>query len=234
MKKALTNSIASLLLTLFTTLAVAGQQQPAPAQPPADTLSGKYEGVVKNPGAPDTKAALELKKDGAKITGRATAGDAVVEISEGTLVDETLTLKFVGREGVLTAKVDGDRIAGEWVNAGRKGTVDFKKVPAAAAEATAPLNLSGEWEAIADAQGQPFPFTLILKIDGEKVSGSSSSQLGDSTISSGTWKDGQLNFQIDSPNGAIIMSATVIEGKLSGIFDFAGQLQGKWVAVKKK
>jgi hypothetical protein len=29
------------------------------------------------------------------------------------------------------------------------------------------------------------------------------------------------------------MSATVIEGKLSGEYDYAGQLQGKWVAVRK-
>jgi hypothetical protein len=30
------------------------------------------------------------------------------------------------------------------------------------------------------------------------------------------------------------MGATMIEGKLSGEFDFAGQLSGKWVAIKKK
>jgi hypothetical protein len=29
------------------------------------------------------------------------------------------------------------------------------------------------------------------------------------------------------------MSATVVEGKLLGQFDYAGQLQGKWAAVKK-
>ena len=100
--------------------------------------------------------------------------------------------------------------------------------------ATAPINLTGEWEAVADANGQPFPFTLTLKIDGEKVTGGSSSQLGESVISSGTWKDGQLNFTMEGQNGAITMNATVVEGKLSGQFDYAGQLQGKWVAVKKK
>jgi hypothetical protein len=29
------------------------------------------------------------------------------------------------------------------------------------------------------------------------------------------------------------MSAKVIDGKLSGEFDYSGQLQGKWVAVRK-
>jgi hypothetical protein len=32
----------------------------------------------------------------------------------------------------------------------------------------------------------------------------------------------------------IAMMATIVEGKLSGDYDFAGQLSGKWVAIKKK
>jgi hypothetical protein len=74
---------------------------------------------------------------------------------------------------------------------------------------------------------------LTLKVDGENVTGNSSSQLGEATIKSGTWKDGKLVFQVEGQNGTINMSATVIDGKLSGEFDFAGQLQGRWVAVKK-
>jgi hypothetical protein len=109
----------------------------------------------------------------------------------------------------------------------------LKKVPAAAAAPAGAVNLNGQWEGVADAQGQGVPFLLTLKIDGETVTGGSSSQLGDSTIKNGTWKDGKLVFELESPNGVIAMSATVIDGKLSGEFDLSGQLQGKWVAVKK-
>lgn len=232
--KSFVKLIASLFVVLFTSIVLLGQQPAAPAQPAPDTLTGKYEGVAKRPDGSEAKVVLELKKDGAKITGRAVAGETTADISEATFVNGMLTLKFAGREGGLTAKVEGDKITGDWVSDGRKGTVELKKVPPAAANASAPINLTGEWEAVADAQGQPFPFTLILKIEGEKVSGSSSSQLGDSVISTGTWKDGQLNFQMESPNGVVTMSATVIDGKLSGEFDYAGQLQGKWVAVKRK
>jgi hypothetical protein len=231
--KSSVNLIASLFIVLLTSIVLLGQQPSAPAQAAPDTLSGKYEGVAKTDSG-ETKLILELKKEGTKITGRAVAGETTTEISEATFVNGMLTLKFTGREGGLTAKVVDDKIMGDWVSDGRKGTVELKKVLPAAANASVPINLSGEWEAVADAQGQPFPFTLTLKIDGEKVSGSSSSQLGDSVISTGTWKDGRLNFQMDSPNGVVTLSATVIEGKLSGEFDYAGQLQGKWVAVKRK
>ena len=203
--------------------------QPA-AAPQADTLSGRYEGTAKSDGG-QMPVTLELKKDGNKIVGRATSGEMVAEITEGTFADGLLKLKL-GDHGSLTAKVEGDKITGDWISPARKGTVELKKVPAGGAAAA--VNLSGEWEAVADANGQPFPFSLTLKIDGEKVTGGSSSQLGDSVISSGTWKDGQLNFVMEGQNGAITMQATVIDGKLSGQFDYAGQLQGKWVAVKKK
>ncbi|HSE31961.1 MAG TPA: hypothetical protein VLA93_10295 [Pyrinomonadaceae bacterium] len=204
----------------------AATQTPAPQT--ADTLSGRYEGIAKLDGN-DVPVTLELKRDGSKVTGHGTAGQTTAEISEGTFVDGTLTLKFAGQGGTLTAKLDGDKITGDVVNGARKGTVELKKVTP-----PAPVNLNGEWEAVADANGQPFPFTLVLKIEGENVTGSSSSQLGESQISSGSWKDGQLTFTLEGQNGAIAMTATVIEGKLSGVFDYAGQLQGKWVAVKKK
>ena len=120
-----------------------------------------------------------------------------------------------------------------------KVPIELKKVkpaaalPPAAAAAPAAVNLNGNWEAVADANGQPFPFALTLKVDGETVTGGSSSQLGESTIKSGTWKDGKLNFVLEGQNGSVTLSAVVIDGKLSGEFDFSGQLQGKWVAVKK-
>jgi len=203
--------------------------QPTASAQASDTLSGRYEGTAKL-GGNDVPVSLELKRDGNKVTGRGTAGQTTAEISEGTFVDGTLTLKFTGQGGTVIAKVNGDTITGDVIHGDQKGAIELKKVPAAAAA----VNLNGEWEAVADANGQPFPFSLTLKIDGEKVTGGSSSQLGDSVISSGTWKDGQLNFVMEGQNGAITMNATVIDGKLSGLFDYAGQLQGKWVAVKKK
>ena len=220
-------------ITVIALSAIVALAQPAAAQAAADPLSGKYEGVAKS-GTSEAPVTLELKKEGAKITGRAVSGETNAEISEGTLTDGVLTLKFAGRAGTLTAKVDGDKITGDWVTDARKGTVELKKVTAGGTTAATPINLSGEWDGIADAQGQPFPFTLVLKIDGEKVTGSSSSQLGESPITSGTWKDGKLNFTLEGQNGVIVMNAVVIDGKLSGEFDFAGQLAGKWVAQRKK
>jgi hypothetical protein len=207
-----------------------------------DSVVGKYVGTAKSAGSPDAEITLELIKAGDKITGFAKHGDAKLDVTEGTFSEDKLTLKFGpgGKEGTLIAKLDGAKLTGEWASGSQKKTVELKRVgeSTGAVLTTAPLstdtvNLNGQWDGVADAQGQPFPFLLTLKIDGEKVTGSSSSQLGEAQISSGTWKDGKLNFQLEGGSGVIVMSAVVLDGKLSGDFDYAGQAQGKWVAVRK-
>ena len=211
-------------------------------------VSGTYEGMVKRPGSTtEEKVSLQLKSEGGKITGRASHGDKTVDVTDAKLENGTLTLSF-GKDAKLVAKVDGDKLVGEAVDGAHKIPLELKKVtpaaapaatpaaaPATAAPAAAPaaVNLNGQWDAVADANGQPFPFLLTLKVEGENVTGNSSSQLGEATIKAGSWKDGKLSIQLDGSSGVIVMSATVVEGKLSGEFDYAGQLQGRWVAVKK-
>ena len=104
---------------------------------------------------------------------------------------------------------------------------------AAAVHAQAKIDLNGTWVFAVETDRGSGTGPVTLKVEGENVTGSSSSQLGDSTVKAGTWKDGKLVFQLEGQNGVISLSATIVEGKLSGEFDYAGQLQGKWVAVKK-
>lgn len=229
------------VITLVCVGRVASAQTPAAT---TDSLSGKYEGVAKAEGTPATKFSLELKSEGSKVSGNVVAGDAKFDVSEGTLVDSKLTLKFVGHDGTFNGKVDGDKINGEFVGPQHKFVIELKKVaattaaPATAATTTtgssAEFSLTGDWDGVADADGQPFNFSLSLHSEGEKVTGTSTSQLGTSNVTNGTWKDGKLVFQLEGGNGTVSMNATVVEGKLTGEFDYAGQMQGKWVAVKKK
>jgi hypothetical protein len=225
-----TNRPGLLILTLLLGIVTAFAQATT-----TQDVSGTYEGMVKRPGAAsEEKVSLELKSQGGKITGRATHGDMTAEVIDGKLENGTLTLNF-GKDAAFVAKVEGDKLIGQVVHGTEKTPMELKKVTPAAPVAAAPaaFNLNGEWDGVADASGQPFPFLLVLKVEGENVTGSSSSQLGDSTVKSGSWKDGKLAFQLEGQNGVISMSATVVEGKLSGEFDYAGQMQGRWVAVKK-
>jgi hypothetical protein len=228
---------AAVLLTLILAGAVLGQETGTSTP---KTLSGKYSGTAKVDGAADVPVTLELTQEGSKVSGRFTSTHNAGEISEGTFSEGKLSLKLIGggKEATLTGRVEGENIIGTWLMGTQKGALELKKVAtqvAVTSEASSAnaVALTGEWDAVADARGQPFPFFLSLKIDGENVTGSSSSQLGESTIKTGSWKDGKLNFQLESSEGTISMSAILLDGKLSGEFDYAGQMQGKWVAIKK-
>jgi hypothetical protein len=216
-----------LLVALIAPQMVAGQDPSTASQKAPPSLAGKYDGLGKGPNG-DVQMTLELVDSAGKISGQITTPRAVYRIVKGVLADGLLTLDVEGNgtTGKLTLRQKDGVLLGELSAEGKNGPVEFRKV--------AKDEISGEWDAAADARGQPFPFTLSLKLDGEKVTGSSSSQLGHSTISSGVWKEGKLTIVLDGANGAIGLIAILMDGKLVGDYDYAGQLQGKWVAVKKK
>ena len=198
-----------------------------PNQRPQSSLTGKYEGRVKD-STGEAKIALEIVEDAEKISGSITTGLGVFKIVNGQFVDGALTLEVEtkGSPQKISVRQKDDWWVGTATDAGKTPEITFRKVKAD--------DISGEWDAAADVQGQAFPFTLSLKLDGEKVTGTSSSQLGDAPISSGVWKEGKLALVLDGPNGATALLATLVDGKLVGDYDYAGQVQGKWVAIKKK
>jgi hypothetical protein len=226
-RKAISIAAAGFALLLVPFMALA-QPSTGAGQNPQASFAGKYEGTVKDETG-ETKLALNLLEDSGKYSGTLTTAKASFKILKGTVANGTLTLdieKPGGTSGPMNFRKTGEVLTATFAEAGKAITVDFRKASAD--------EISGEWEAVADAQGQAFPFTLVLKLDGEKVTGSSNSQLGSSTISTGTWKDGKLAVILEAGSGQITLVATIVEGKLSGDYDFAGQTSGKWVAQKKK
>lgn len=211
--------VAVLALLLIPSIAV-GQK--------TTSLTGKYEGTAKAPSG-DVKMTLDLSDEAGKFSGRITTSANVYEVTKGQLVDGLLSLELQGKETVakLAVRQKDDKLVGTLSAHGETGPVEFARV-------AAKDEISGVWDATADANGQAFPFTLTLKVDGEKVTGTSSSQLGESTVTSGTWKDGKLLFILESANGQIAMVATIVDGKLVGDFDLSGQMTGKWAAIKRK
>lgn len=223
----LPKSATLLALLLLSPLALWAQTQ----TPSGDQFVGNYKGTAKM-GSGEMEVTLEIKSANGKLSGRAVAGGTEYQINSAQVVEGKLALKFATADAAsLTLQQREDKLVGDWINGNQKGTVELKKI---AAEASMAEFLTGQWDATADANGQPFPFTLTLKVEGEKVTGTSNSELGLSTISTGTWKDGKLVFVLESANGQIGMVAAIVDGKLVGDFDLSGQMTGKWAAVKKK
>jgi hypothetical protein len=231
------------LLLLFGIALVPGSLAREPigtAASATDSVSGKYEGVAKGTGA-ETKLTLEISDDQGKLSGRLITPQGELTIAEGTFTNGKLSLKLSKEKtaSTLNANLVDDRLTGEWVVGGETLAIELKKVPSIAeaaslvAAATSTVSLNGEWEGVADTQGQSLYFSLILKVEGEKVTGESSSALGAATISNGSFKDGKLVFELVSQGGPIYLNAVLKDGGLVGEYDYAGLTQGRWVAKKK-
>ena len=215
-------------LALLLIPGLAAQAQ-VPNQTPQSSFAGKYDATVKGESG-EQKITLEVLEDTGKFTGSLTTARGSFKIIKGEFADGALTLEIErpgGGSGPWTLRQNGvNNLTATFSEAGKDMTVEFRRIVAD--------EISGEWDAVADASGQPFPFALTLKLDGEKVTGSSASQLGESNISEGSWKDGKLVLILEGGSGKTALAATMIDGKLSGDYDYAGQLQGKWVAIRKK
>jgi hypothetical protein len=236
------------LVLLMATLSVAAPSSfsKQTTAKPADDISGKYEGVAKSDQMGDIPLKVELKNDNGKLSGKIDTPQGPAAITSGTYADGKLTMKFDagGTEGTVTATVAGDKISGKWELGGQGGPLELKKNGAVAAgdakkdemkpatPATGDV-VTGDWDASADAQGTSIPFTLKLKLDGDKVTGSSESAQGSVPISKGSFVANKLSVSLDTPQGAIVLTGMVKDGKIVGEFDFAGQMVGKWEAKKK-
>ena len=251
-------SLIALLAIAITSAASPRQQDKTtkPADKPAttgtqksDPVAGSYEGIAKSEALGDIPITVDLKNNNGKLSGVINTPQGAAQITDGTYADGRVTLKFDagGNEGTVTAQTKEDKIVGNWTLAGQTGTLELKRAGAGAATAPKPAApapsagakpaakdpLTGEWDGTADVQGMTIPFTLKLAVDGEKVTGESSSAQGTATISKGSWSQEKLAFTLETPNGNIAFTGALKAGKLEGDFDFAGQMQGKWSATKK-
>jgi len=211
-----------------------------------DNLSGKYEGVAKSDQLGDIPLTVEIKNDNGKLSGKIDTPQGPAAITSGTYADGKVSMKFDagGNEGTVTATITGDKISGKWELAGQGGPLELKRAgmaaappssaPPSAAPAAGGDPVTGEWDASADAQGTAIPFTLKIKLEGDKVTGTSDGAQGSLPISKGTYVGGKLSFALDTPNGAVTLTGMIKDGKIVGEFDFAGQMTGKWEATKKK
>lgn len=214
----------------------------------AGSIAGKYEGVAKNASIGELPLTVEIKYDNGKISGKIETPQGPAPITSGTYADGKLTMKFDagGNEGTVTAKFADGKITGEWELGGQTGTIELKQLAAAPAAGGDTMKkemvpaakpamdpISGEWDATADAGGQPLPFTLKLKLAGQNVTGESNSAMGTAALTKGTWAGDKLTFALDAGGMIITMTAVLKDGKLVGDYDIPGQGAGKWEAKKK-
>lgn len=205
-----------------------------------DKISGDWDGTVEAVG---TKVAFKLnfKLEGENLSGTVESGHTGAGTISGTLKNGKLnfTATFAKHESIsFKGELKDEKISGEYATEGRveKWEAVRKAKTESSAISTNSTNsndISGDWEAFLVAQDATAPVLLKLKVEGNKLTGTFSSEhLGTGAIEDGTLEKGKISFTMKTPPATIKVWGVLKDGKLTGDFD-AGMMKGKWEAKRK-
>jgi hypothetical protein len=96
--------------------------------------------------------------------------------------------------------------------------------------------ISGEWVGEVMIGGEAMPFSMVLRLSGDTVTGEITSSMGKTPLASGGWKDGTLLLAFPYVGGEpVSMGGQVQDGKLAGVIDYnRGEATGTWSASRKQ
>jgi hypothetical protein len=231
---------ASIVLALGVPVAYA---QPAT---PADAI-GTWDLTFTTDSGP-IPAQLVLKKDGDKIAGTISSDQGSMSVqAEVDAKALTVWFDYPGQNGAMpvqmTGTIDGDNVKGSFTLSGSAGgtfagtrekeaSKDSSAVPAAP-------SLTGTWSVSLQLDSMSANPTLVLKQDGEKLSGEYQSEQYGKFPVSGTVKgnDITLSFSMNAQGTAIDVTYTgTIEkdGSLKGSANYGDMMSGTFTATKNK
>ncbi|MCA1561216.1 MAG: hypothetical protein LC804_13470 [Acidobacteria bacterium] len=169
----------------------------------AQDASGRWDLVVTTPNG-QNQAVLMLKKDGEKLSGTVArgTGDSIPVAGTQKGADVVVSFSVPSQNGAvavtLKGRQDGESMKGS-AELSERGQAEWSAArtaaPAAAPSGTSATDVTGTWafQVVTDA-GTRTP-TVVLKQDGEKLSGLYKSQLGEAPLT-GTIKDRDFSFQV--------------------------------------
>lgn len=93
--------------------------------------------------------------------------------------------------------------------------------------------LTGTWECTAHGGQQgDIPFTLMLEQSKQDITGSVSSPMGGTEISSGSYKNKTLEIHINTPQGNYLLTGKLKKNQLSGQWSRDTDEKGAWEGKK--
>ena len=201
-----------------------------------EDILGKWVAKAQTPHGP-LEMEFELKMEGNQLLGSAAAFQGSFPLSGLKFEDPNLSLEmnFAGTNFKLTGLLKEGRFSGKWEQVGTEvqGTWTAERKGPTATTAAAG-GISGVWSSVAVTSQGELLLSLDLKQDGEKLTGTVSSELGSLPIQAATFKDDTLQFDIDM-NGTIYRTSAVLkDDKFSGRWVNVGTNDGgPWSATRK-
>jgi hypothetical protein len=210
----------------------------------AQDASGTWD-VTVTTSSSQNPAILVLKKDGEALSGniRRPTTEAVPVSGTQKAADIVLSFTIQTQNGPLAltmrGRQDGEAMKGT-IDLGREGQADWTaartKAPAAAPAATSAVDLTGTWalQVVTD-NGTRTP-TVVIKQDGDKITGQYKSQIGEAPIA-GKIKGNEFSFQVtlsfEGNSFTIVYTGTADQNEMKGRVDVADLGGGTFTGKKQ-
>ena len=193
----------------------------------AQDASGRWD-VVVTTSEGQNQAVLVLKKDGDTLSGTAVRpqGDPITVTGTQKGAEVMLSMTVPTEQGPLPVtmrgKQDGESMKGT-ITLGAEGQGDWTAArtaaPAESPAGTSPVDVSGTWALQVIIESATRTPTVVLKQDGQKLSGTYKSQIGEAPIT-GQIKDKEFSFQLtltfEGTPVTIVYTGAVEENAMKG------------------
>jgi hypothetical protein len=238
---------------LVAMLALVGSVLPAAAQ---TALTGAWNASFVTPDH-TYPAHLELTQDGETLTGTVGSEQGQMKLT-GTVQGKSISFKFDTRDpggsgnmlaiGV-TGTIGADGLTGDFsVDGNPKGTFSAKRdtnTPAGAAKPGAssstgavPIDVSGTWDVQVTTSSISASPTMMLKQDGDTITGQYRSQQYGQFPLTGTVKDGKIAIAfvmaVEGNNINVSYNGTVDKDGMKGTVNYGDLMDGTFTAARKK
>ncbi len=224
---------------------------PAAKSQNGSPANGAWDVIMNTPqGAQNFRA--ELMVEGETLKGQLKRGNApqglpVTGTAKGKEVSFSYSVKFqeMDMKITMTGTIEGDAVKGmvdfgglaqdEW--SGKRASATAATAPAASV-AAAPASagdLTGTWSGEVETSAGSGTPTLMLKQEGEKLTGTYKGQLGEFPLT-GTLKGDafEISFKVSGQiDGTVVYKGTVSGNTMKGTVDLAGAANGTFKATKK-
>jgi hypothetical protein len=250
--------VAAIVVSLAAPVTVAAQTQTPAAPAAAADAAGTWNANFLTPNG-EIPAQIKLAKSGEKLTGTISSqmGESALEAEQK---GKALTIRFTmqGQNGPmaieLSATQDGDTLkgstmaagspAGEWTAKRDTTAAAAPGAPAAAATTTTSTtttatSLSGTWNVSLELPNISATPTMVLKQEGEKLTGEYVSQQYGKFPLTGTVKgsDVTISYAMNVEGNALNVNwAGKIDkdGKIAGTVNFGDMMNGTFAATRQK
>ncbi len=226
----------NLMLAVLSLLVVLGLDA-KPGLAGIETILGKWLIKAETPNGP-LEIEIDLKQEGNQLVGTAALMQGIIPLSAVKYEEPNLTaeLAFGGNNYRMLGTLKEGKFTGTWEQIGgdMKGTWIAERRAAPPAAGTAPTGITGSWNTISVTPNGELAMGLDINQDGEKVTGSLSSEMGSVPLQAATFKDDKLQFDVDLGGTVYRVEGNLKENRIDGKwYPVAGGEGGTWSATRK-